>query len=94
MRRWSGLGRARKGAAQSVRAPARLRGVRRGAGPPVRGVEELAHGVASLIHEQGHTGREVRVFKHSDVRTTHNMHVFDENRWRAVERIAGLARQT
>jgi len=67
-----------------------FQGVLRGAGLPVRGIKELRHTAASLLHAQGLSSREImEVLGHSDVRITLNTytHVFDENRRRAAERM-------
>jgi len=65
-----------------------FQGVLRRAGLPVRGIKELRHTAASLLHAQGLSSREImEVLGHSDVRITLNTytHVFDENRRRAAE---------
>ena len=67
-----------------------FQGVLRREGLPVRGIKELRHTAASLLHAQGLSSREIMdVLGHSDVRITLNTytHVFDENRRRAAERM-------
>ena len=62
-------------------------------GLPVRGIKELRHTAASLLHAQGLSAREIAdVLGHSDVRVTLDVytHTFDEQKRRAADRMDEL----
>jgi integrase len=62
-------------------------------GLPVRGIKELRHTAASLLHAAGITDREIMaVLGHSDVRVTMNTytHLFADQRRRAADRMDDL----
>jgi integrase len=62
-------------------------------GLPVKGIKELRHTAASLLHAQGSSPREImEVLGHSDVRITMNTytHIFDEGRRRAADQMDAL----
>lgn len=62
-------------------------------GLPVKGIKELRHTAASMLHSKGLSDREImEVLGHSDVRVTMNIytHIFDEGRRRAADKMDEL----
>ena len=62
-------------------------------GLPIRGIKELRHTAASLLHSQGLSPREIAdLLGHSDVRITLEVytHMFEEGKRRAADRMDEL----